>query len=484
MDQLKVYLALAKKHHFWVITGVISLIGLGVWWLTTSDLKQRHADNTNEARSKYQQMSQIINQPSLDVTDGRALPNQKTLDGMRANIGRLQQEVYQAWVQKYERQIDLLKWPQALDEDFIREVRPLWPIEEKLSPERRDEILSIGLRERYRDYIKEELPKLAGKIGSRWQTRDEEAVAPVRAADGTEAARSPDPDLMVTWSSNNQRNIQTKHFDWSDKSDLDPPTTLEILYAQEDLWVLQSLMDVIAKTNSEATAAHDAVIRHIHFINIGKNALGRIGQISKVEAESADEEAAAEYGGGQIGGAQQEAEQARAVAVASNDPAEGRYVDNEYKPLPAERLRSALKSNAAEDAYLAVAKRMPVQMRFTMDQRKLNDLQVNFGNADLLVEIRQVRVQGKSPAEAEASRASEDQAGSKQDDFAWDVDVELYGIIHVYNPANPVRIGLPEDAIPTLEAPADTPGAEPTPPAPNNATPPEPADVTATTPAE
>jgi hypothetical protein len=74
------------------------------------------------------------------------------------------------------------------------------------------------------------------------------------------------------------------------------------------------------------------------------------------------------------------------------DPAERRYVDDKYQPLPATRLRSALTSKTPEDILLAVAKRMPVRIGVRIDQRKLNVLLAACGNAKLPVEVRQVRI--------------------------------------------------------------------------------------------
>jgi hypothetical protein len=76
----------------------------------------------------------------------------------------------------------------------------------------------------------------------------------------------------------------------------------------------------------------------------------------------------------------------------SLDPAEGRYVDNQYQALKAETLRSALRADTTADAFLVVAKRMPVRMRLVVDERKLPRLLAQFGNAMLPVEVRQVRI--------------------------------------------------------------------------------------------
>ena len=71
------------------------------------------------------------------------------------------------------------------------------------------------------------------------------------------------------------------------------------------------------------------------------------------------------------------------------DPANGRYVDDKNEPLTGDRLRTAIKSDQPADAFLAVAKRMPMRMRVRMNVLKL---------PLLLVRVRQVQSAGRSAA--------------------------------------------------------------------------------------
>jgi hypothetical protein len=69
-----------------------------------------------------------------------------------------------------------------------------------------------------------------------------------------------------------------------------------------------------------------------------------------------------------------------------------RYVDEKLKPIDANRLRTALTSTNPDDAYLKVAKRMPIRLQLQMDLRKINRLLAECGNSRLPVEVRQVRL--------------------------------------------------------------------------------------------
>ncbi len=86
------------------------------------------------------------------------------------------------------------------------------------------------------------------------------------------------------------------------------------------------------------------------------------------------------------------------AAGPASDPANGRYVDANYKPLTGDELRTKMKSDSPDDATLVVAKRIPVRMRFLVNQRNLQSLLAECGNANLMLEIRQVRIGNTTPA--------------------------------------------------------------------------------------
>ncbi len=149
--------------------------------------------------------------------------------------------------------------------------------------------------------------------------------------------------------------------------------------------------------------------------------------------------------------------------AAGPDPAEGRYVDKDYQPLPAATLRKVMGSTesiAPEEAYLAVAKRIPVRMRISIDQKKLPKFLVECANAELTVEVRQLRVnpsddgslmstggRGIESPRRPRSRRQEPMAGGMNPEpetniFPFDVTAEIYGIIYLYNPVDDRALGI------------------------------------------
>jgi hypothetical protein len=385
-------------------------------------------------------------------------------------------EVQRGWQQQYDQQATVLVWPASFDDQFREKVEKLRPIE-IVPPPPTPITMDLPIRERqlYRDFINLELPTLAKTIGTEWRasaaavgggsygagdeygpssglggglgagayTGDPTASSgyPGSSASGYPgsgysgsgvpgapgAAAVVDKSIVI-WSPANQQELLSKHFGFI--SSEEPPSTLEVLYAQEDLWVLQNIMDMIKAANrdadgKDAVARHEATVKMIDFVRIGRSAMGLAGRISPVGAAatgmggygsaSMGPGMGASMGPGMSAGASPDMAASGASvpstgamsgpaaggsagmmgpmgAQVSTDPAFGRYVNEKYEPLDPKRLREAWTSTNPADALLAVAKRMPVRMRFAIDQRRLNKLLAECGNSRLPVEVRQVRL--------------------------------------------------------------------------------------------
>ena len=337
---------------------------------------------------------------------------------------------------QYSYQDAILRWPMDLREDFVTAVRPLKPIEAKVDfPTPANQELKVDFRRRYAGYVGNLLPRLAEIPGTIWQVGRNltgggmpgmmGGAAPLSPEEAQKLAQRKPP--IVIWDPSDQSRLVAMHFDWSSQPD-SSPTTLQVLYAQEDLWVLTALMHIIRQTNGQIESRHEAVVKNIETILIGRHAPPRSGQVIRLSG-------GAMGGGGMMGdmsgmGSGYMSEGSMAAPGMSDmagsgttapspmmggssdmaspggdmggmmpgwdacrpDPAEGRYVDNQYQALRAETLRSALRSPSPDDAFLVVAKRMPVRMRLVVDLRKLPRLLAQFGNSALPVEVRQVRI--------------------------------------------------------------------------------------------
>jgi hypothetical protein len=565
MDQLKAMLPAIKQHSFWGMCIGILAVSAASWWMSTGALKSEKEAKLSAIKGSFSNVEQIRNQQPKH-------PNESTSKGMDVLLARFSKEVAEGWQIQYDHQATVLVWPPSFNQEFHDAVNKLRPIEAipVTSPGQIDikYELRAPLRTQYRNFIDRDLPILATTIGTTWMATSASISndgfgpgggppgfggGPGGAAFGDGAARAEVDNSIVLWSPSSQQEIMKTHFGFTAKADL--PTTLEVLYAQEDLWVLQSIMDTIKSANADAETRHDAVIKELHFVRVGRSALGLAGKISVV-GQTGSQGGPEGMGGGMPGGpggppgasppgmsgspppgagaggstppgvvaggggsgpvAPTPGAEGTSAA-ASTDLADGRYVDEQYKPLPAARLRASLTSRDPKDALLAVAKRMPVRMRFKLDQRRLHRVLAECGNSRLPIEIRQVRI-NRPPAAASGGGGMADGMGSMADmgggpggsappggnfggppgafgggppgaegmggmfaggprqgagsigDASVDpnlVEVEVYGIVYIYNPVNKSQLGLAEATTTAMSppAPSATPASATTPPA-------------------
>lgn len=500
MDKVKEILGHLKRFHFWILCGVIGLVGLGSWYVTKASLYDEFTANKGEIEGGYSTVSSVRSTPNP--------PNPKIHQAMEERVRALQANVAAVWQAQYEHQKNtILTWPSGPDEltpQFIRAVEPLRPIETSVPAPApgQSELLSSDLRYMYANYVEAELPKLAKIIGAQWGATAPSGRGGFAAGYGGEAAYDstasyaagaegygsgrprPRQEFVVDWSTADQSQLLGK-FTWTGQRD-SLPTTLQVLYAQEDLWVLKNVMEIINRTNDGATERHKASIKRIDSIQIGREAAGRRGQITPIAAMGqgtmtgegmmpADAGMPADGGGGEglampADGMMGEGTAMPGMAV-TPDPAAFRYVDKDYKPLPADKLRSDVTTNPAE-VYLAVAKRMPVRMVCHMDQRKIHKLLVECGNSPLTVEVRQVRIGGSAGQGGGSFRGGGfasnrgfgfdaalggEGAAAGFGGFGTtrgvapqaknDVMVEIYGIVYIYNPVNNKALGIDESQV-------------------------------------
>jgi hypothetical protein len=539
MDQLKPVIEFFKKQYFWVLIGVVTLMSIASWWMTTSSLSSQLKANTASLDTKYNSVKEVASKASTH-------PNSASHEKMDAIAVKLAEDVGKAWELQYNRQVKLMQWPaNELGQDFVDRVEKYRPIESLTFPlPSGQDPLGLPLRERYRDYVDPLFPRLAKIIGANWTaaTKDlggggsgggmagmgGEGAGPgsggygsmmgglTGGSGGANAALPIGSKYLVNWDETAQKQMMQNVLWWHNANKA--PSTLEILYTQEDLWILEGLMNIIKSTNGDAQENFQAAIKKIEFIRIGKQAVGRAGEISGIASTSSmtggmnsgmpgmegsmegmpggssgggmpDPGAAVGPAGGSSGGGGEGGEGA-AAETGPPDPASGRYVDTAFQPIEGEKLRSVVTSGALDptDAPLAVAKRVPVRMRFIMDQRKVNRLLAECGNADLMLEIRQVRINtaaaaaagggmggmgggmgalfggGGSPsASGMGGPSSSSSGGSASADMGesggmmgmlggggavagsaktYDLPVEIWGVVYMFNPVDMNKLGL------------------------------------------
>lgn len=558
MDKLKDFFRAIRRIHFWLICTLALILSTVMWFMAVGQISEEKEKRASAYKTAFSSVSTQKGKPRIP-NDAVAAEMEKLIQTRIAELGI-------AWKEKYDEQnseqTGILTWPEEMGIGFVQHMTPLRPIEKELPfpvPDG-DLKLTINQRENYREYIQAELPRLASSIGAEWQTSAAAAGAVsgyggggygdeggggygrpgAAGAAGGLGGESLSKQAVVHWDSKNQAELMASHFTWGtaaptgrvggrgygsattvgfDDESINPDV-LEILYAQEDLWVLRAVMKIIKETNGDAKTRFNAAVKTIHSIRIGKDAVASTGRIlrtaSDAPAEGEETAAVDDYSAGAVtndgyggegygggggsgtpsiyhdpngapagegadggeGGARTgyDSYSSEGSMEVETDPAEGRYVDNSYQPLSAEKLRSVLAmapgtTMEPEDAYLAVAKRIPVRMRLSIDQRKLTNLLIACANSELTVEVRQLRWNPEDVAQLDGTvggaggygggygrggyggeegggvgRAATKPTDDLSTPFPYDVIVEIYGIIYIYNPVDERALGVEPEA--------------------------------------
>src|SRR5688572_6011944 len=165
MDQIKAVVPAIKQHSFWVMCVGILITSIVSWWMSTAKLKSQKETRNSEIKTSFDGVENIRTQHQLH-------PNRSTNVGMDALRVQLSRDVAAGWQFQYDQQATVLVWPASFDQQFHDAVNKLRPIEAipvnasgQISFEHD---LANELRELYRNYIEEDLPKLATTIGTEW----------------------------------------------------------------------------------------------------------------------------------------------------------------------------------------------------------------------------------------------------------------------------------------------------------------------------
>ena len=449
MDKLKEQLAPVQKHLFWIGCGLIVMVTLYSWYSSTSHLRAEHEKLKSEIDNSFQTVSSI--KPNH--------PNDQTSKGMQALINETGEKVAARWAVLAKNQEKVLVWPtRVLDQAFVDQVNTLRPPELTVT----DGVNEIGGDHKrvYRDHVIKVFPDLAAIIGATWNGKvsatsgmggmmgmggggppgggnmAEAMMSAMTPGQGGGTKTQVEDTSLVQWNPANQSAILSDHFAFT-ASEAALPSTRQILYAQEDLWVLENLLNIIKATNGDISHRHEAAIKTIDSIQIGRGAVqesGKVSPVGKAAAEGGMESGGPGMGNmmdqmmgsmgggpggdgmGSPGGAGSGAAAAPpggeaepggggpamtmggggggGAVRATGNPADNRYVDRDYQGVLSSRLVSAMKGQPErpEDLFLAVAKRVPVRMVFKMDQRRVPTLLAECANSKLPVEVKQVRV--------------------------------------------------------------------------------------------
>ncbi len=444
MDKIKPYLAMARKHHFWIVCGLVVIITLTIWSLAAAEMKKQFT----ERRDKIKGLEEGAKKVSQQVDP----PNEKVVQVAQTCNLSLEQQVYAAWNYRHLVQKKKNPWPEELGTQFTMIINSL--------PE--DAEIPREYRETYMNFIKNYFPRLfeiidlrrtvvkwtlpkggrgAAKASARVSTP---AAAPIGAdlinsllgGPGNANTATPPPGMVVPggpmpvaevevvgkveWDETDIKRMASRFF-WQQT-----PATIEIRLAQEDLWVYKALLEIVRNTNGGARFK-DIPIRRIEALQIGQDAarafvaaehrLVAAGALSGGASgmgpgmgpgmdagmgmggsagmgPAMPMEGASGAGGASSGGSADAAQ--RRVQQLNNF----RYVDQNGKPLSADTKPP-----------FAEFKMMPVYMKLVVSQMKIPNLLVECANSTMPVEVCRVAFQPGQAAQVKLGGAGMGSAG-------------------------------------------------------------------------
>jgi hypothetical protein len=447
MDKVKMILAVVKKHHFWVLVGLVCVLGLTVYVAAASNLQQKYQERSTTLKSALEQVQTISRQADH--------PNEKRIEKWKEVQKEQGGKVLEGWQTLYNRQQKENPWPD-LGPEFQKMIKSLDP----------DKDIPLDFRLVYQNFINGTLDSLFKTVDYR---RDEQgqpgaAAPPAAAAGKNEGDRvlAPRPNVktigIVDWIVSDRERIR-RGFNFPTT-----PSSRQVRLAQEDYWVYKALLTIIQNTNRDATTRSAAAVKQIESIQIGKDAAASIKSLPKALVMPLGEgEAAGEDEG------QQGAPVAEGELSADDLLLESRYVRDNLKPL-----------GAAEEPPFKEFKMMPVRMCLVIDQRKIPNLLVECANSTMPVEVKLLRINPGGAGQSSQKSAFSSPVGRKDegspsergggpsaaalsgDDESnpYAIPIELHGIIYTYLPPKIENLAKGEGAgseKTTEKAPTESP---------------------------
>src|SRR3954447_9221943 len=233
MDQLRTALVWLKRHHFWVLCGLVAIIAFASWAKASGKLSTLFTQNQAAIKTEFEKVRGLSKDPFHPNTDVNAK--------QQAQTKQQADDVAKLWQQLYDRQRKhVLEWPPELSKDFRDFVDKL-----QFGAEIRPD-----LRNHYQNYIENHFPTLPKQIDAR--PIDASTVSSGIGGPGAAefaagaSAQQDDNDYICLWSPTDQAFVR------DDLNFREQPSSLKIWVTQENLWVYHTLLDVISKTNGAA----------------------------------------------------------------------------------------------------------------------------------------------------------------------------------------------------------------------------------------
>src|SRR5690349_11450828 len=151
MDQVRKILAVIKKHHFWMLTGIGASIVLVCWFVAQSQIDAAYNKNKTEIEGKFK---------AVQGLQGGEAPSPAWAPEVVKLTEGLSKDVTNAWAIVYDRQKSVLVWPEVLGPEFATAIQAIK--DKKASSEGPAPTLADEFRENYKNIFAGEMGLTVG----------------------------------------------------------------------------------------------------------------------------------------------------------------------------------------------------------------------------------------------------------------------------------------------------------------------------------
>lgn len=453
MDQVKAFFGVLWAQRFWVLSVVSTIVAVVCWNMAASDISEDFSKRKSAIDNAYN----AVNGIKQEIVH----PNDDVNDGDRKQAIQQRNLVQQVWKELYEAQRnEVLFWPESLGKQFV----------EYMQGRQFGDSIASEMRGFYQNYINTRFDALLEIIDAK------------KLADGASAGRGgyggggeyggeygggygavagieddEQDDYLVQWLDQGelQRKLQFPT----------RPSHLQVWVTQEDLWVYETLLEVIKRTNKAkgATRPDNTAVHTIVQLQVGREAA-----MSKSTAQIIIPQADAgggrgmmgEYGGyggemggyggemggyggemggyggeygGEMGGYGRGMDMeggSDAAALLAN-----RYLNDEGEPDEGGSVDSVVSTEFRQ---------LPIRMRLMMDERYIPRILIECANATLPIEVTQLRINpDKSGVGFGGAGANSRSSSSMVKSARGMTDVEIRGAVYIYNEPDTDKLTIP-----------------------------------------
>lgn len=434
-DNIRPYVDAVVRYHFWMLVPLVPLIVLPLVFLTNGRLSAQ----IDSARSQIESRLTAVR----GVAGIQPHPNASWATDIDAGTAAVKRQTFDEWRRFWESQQPMRVWPASLGADFVQRAAVLKP----------DVKLPRKLLERYQNGVRAIVRELPGRMGADEMMVDAEGSLPgspePQPGRGDAGAKPRGAGRLVVWNAGDQKRLY-ESFNWQK-----PPSTPQVVLAQEEIWVYGLLCDSIARVNKVAAGAYNAPIPLVEQLAVGYPASeddpggarsSRILVPASGEPGAPPPEGAVgprpphpRFGGGVTAGPPAPpSEEGGATAMAASPDDALRnwiYVDFDGRPLSSAELAS---SADARMVHL-----MPFMLRVVIDERNLDALLLDLARSPVPIDVRQVRINTSGPSVPQPMDPMGAAGGAiVTTGRRHDISVELRGTVGLATPPDGKSLGI------------------------------------------